>query len=144
MWIVYAVLASVFWGLNYVLAERLFKAKVSPLTLVGTEMLFGSAFLLAVAFLKDQGDRLGHEVCTMVDNLWLSVACVLTMIVGNFLIATSIQEKNATLAGLIEISYPVFIVLFSLLLFGTNHMTPSVWVGGSLIFAGVSIIYWFS
>ena len=140
MWIVYALLASLFWGLNYVLAERLFKAKVTPVTLVGIEMAFGAVVLLAYSYFA----KLTHDIQVMKDNLWLSTACVLSMIVGNLLIATSIHEKNATLAGLIEISYPVFIVLFTLLLFGTNHMTPSVWVGGSLIFAGVGIIYWFS
>jgi drug/metabolite transporter (DMT)-like permease len=140
MWIVYALLASVFWGLNYVLAERLFKAKVTPVTLVGVEMLFGSIVLLAVSYFS----KLTHDAHVMKDNLWLSLACISTMIVGNLMIATSIHEKNATLAGLIEISYPVFIILFTLLLFGTNHMTPSVWVGGSLIFAGVGIIYWFA
>ena len=140
MLIIYAVIASVFWGLNYVFAERLFKQGVTPLSLVGLEMLFGSIVLLAVSHFKS----LDQDINLMSKNLWLSLACVLTMIVGNLMIATSIHGKNATLAGLIEISYPIFIVLFSYLLFGTHHMTPSVWVGGSLIFAGVSIIYWFS
>jgi drug/metabolite transporter (DMT)-like permease len=60
------------------------------------------------------------------------------------MIALSVKAKNATLAGLIEICYPVFIAIFSFILFKESHVTSSVLVGGLLIFAGIGIIYSFN
>jgi drug/metabolite transporter (DMT)-like permease len=54
----------------------------------------------------------------------------------------SIASKNATLASLIEISYPVFVAVFAYLLFREIHVNPSVIIGGLLVFAGVAMIIW--
>ena len=59
---------------------------------------------------------------------------------ASVLLFVSIDSKNATLASLIEISYPVFVVLFAYVLFRDVHLNASVLVGGLLVFAGVAII----
>jgi hypothetical protein len=58
--------------------------------------------------------------------------------------ALAIQSKNATLSTLIEISYPIFIILLGWILFKQNHLTPSVLIGGGLIFTGIAVIYAFN
>jgi drug/metabolite transporter (DMT)-like permease len=63
---------------------------------------------------------------------------------ANVLVALSIQSKNATLASLIEISYPLFIILFAWLLFREHAINLSVVVGGGLIMIGVGVIYYFN
>ena len=52
----------------------------------------------------------------------------------------SIGGKNATLASLIEISYPAFVALFAFLLYREVHFNASVLLGAALVFAGVALI----
>jgi len=68
------------------------------------------------------------------------IAALVTGVAANYLISRSIQASNATLAGLIELAYPVFTVAFTWLLFGHNHLTPAVAFGGLLIMAGAAVI----
>ena len=68
--------------------------------------------------------------------------CVLTM--AEILIGLSIANKNAVFAGLIEISYPVFILLFAYLLFNENSLNLSILAGGTFVFIGVFIIFYFN
>ena len=59
-------------------------------------------------------------------------------------IALSIVSKNATIAGMIEISYPLFIALFAYLIFRESELNWGIAAGGALIMAGVLTVYWFS
>lgn len=76
--------------------------------------------------------------------LGLVVAETIVLMLAEVFIGLSITNKNATLAGLIEISYPVFIILFAYLLFKENQLSISAAAGGSLIFLGIFIIYYFN
>ena len=71
----------------------------------------------------------------------LSVAAIgLTSLLASALLFMSIESKNATLASLIEITYPVFVALFSFILFKHTHINPSVMLGGILVITGAGII----
>lgn len=59
---------------------------------------------------------------------------------ANLFIVYSIQVKDATAAGIVELIYPLFTILFTWLLFRENHITAPVILGGGLIFAGVLLI----
>lgn len=59
---------------------------------------------------------------------------------ASFMIIASLGGMNATMAALIEISYPIFIIAFAWLLFGENHLSIPTAVGGVLILAGVAVI----
>lgn len=63
----------------------------------------------------------------------------LTSLLANVLRFRSISGKNATLAGQIEISYPVFVALFAFVLFREIHVNTSVIVGGLMVSAGVAL-----
>lgn len=140
MWLVYAISASMVWGLSYVIAERIFQHKASPLTIVGIEMFVGSLILLCVSWFNKLTTDLKDIAAD--SSLWFLLICgTITSVGGNLLIAASIKEKNAVLAGLVEISYPLFVALFAYLLFGVNHINTSVVIGGLLIMLGVVLIY---
>jgi uncharacterized membrane protein len=66
------------------------------------------------------------------------------LILAEFFIAYSIIGKNATISGLIEISYPLFIALFSFLIFREYSINTQTIIGGLLIFCGVIVIYYFN
>jgi drug/metabolite transporter (DMT)-like permease len=141
MWLVYALLAAIIWGLSYALDERVFKYHLSPLTLLACISLGGGIIFSILAYffkLKADVSLLFHDR----KALWILLAAVATANIGSFFITISIQAKNATLAALVELSYPLFTILFSLLIFKVNYFTPKVIIGGLLIMIGVTLISW--
>jgi drug/metabolite transporter (DMT)-like permease len=53
----------------------------------------------------------------------------------------AIGEKNATLASLIEISYPFFVAVFAWLFFRETQFTWPTVFGGVLILSGVAVVF---
>jgi len=72
---------------------------------------------------------------------WLLVASIVSTIAANYLIMLSISMKNATLASLIEITYPVFIVIITYIMFREGHFNPYVLAGSIMIFSGIALVY---
>lgn len=143
MWILYALGASVLWGLNYVLAEQLYK-NISVITSISITTFFTFIITLLVALNRGV---LFRDVTAILDSkrlIIILVAEIIVFIVADLLIAFSIIEKSATIAGLIEISYPLFIALFAYLIFRESELNMSISIGGLLIFVGVGIIYFFN
>lgn len=140
MWIYYAVGAAITWGLEYALLDRILGGKVSPVFLRTLQMLAGTmAFgIFAVA----SGKLVEEAQNAMADRntLILIAVSLCTFSMANLLIALSIRDGNALLAGLVEMSYPIFIVVFSLLLFGAMHVTVSTVAGGGLILLGIAVL----
>jgi drug/metabolite transporter (DMT)-like permease len=72
------------------------------------------------------------------------ILIVVAFNVANTCIVLSIESRNATLAGLIEISYPLFIGIFSWIFFRENNLNFGSAAGGVLVFVGVTLIYLFN
>ena len=139
MWLIFAITASMIWGLDYALGEKIFRSKISPFSLLTLQMTFGLVLFFAISYFTQLKTDLA-QIAADKTILWYVLAAMITFNLGNLLIFLSIQSKNATLSGLIELCYPIFTVLFSLLLFKVNHVTTSVIIGGILIFIGIFII----
>ena len=141
MWLVYALSASVIWGISYAASGRVIARGVSPLTFFALYTLAGAVMgvggLAATGRLRTVADEIAGIGS---DALWLVVAVVASG-VGTFLIYMAIGEKNATLASLIEISYPVFVAFFAWLFFRDVHINLSTLAGGLLILSGVAVVY---
>jgi drug/metabolite transporter (DMT)-like permease len=71
----------------------------------------------------------------------LMLLVVALFVGGHVLIALSISDKNATLAGVVEMSYPFFIALFSWALFGESTLNLATGIGGALILVGIALVY---
>ncbi len=143
MWILYALGASVLWGLNYVLAEQLYK-NISVITSISITTFF--TFIITLLVTLNRG-VLFRDVTAILDSkrlIIILVAEIIVFILADLLIAFSIIEKSATIAGLIEISYPLFIALFAYLIFRESELNMSISIGGLFIFVGVGIIYFFN
>lgn len=133
----YALIASLLWGFDYAIAGKMFE-KISIYTVLFAQFVIGAILMLILGYADIKKD-----LPSLAQNnkfTWLFVLCCIVFNVAMVFIAQSIKVSNATLAGLIEISYPLFIIICSYLLFGDNHITPSIIAGGILIFAGVIII----
>ncbi|MCE9628706.1 MAG: EamA family transporter [Candidatus Vogelbacteria bacterium] len=143
MWLIYSLAASLFWGLTYVLNERVYK-HISFLTSLVITSFFAFVTLGLVSYFTRNLQKDLHTIVSSEAVLWLVGGGVVTLIVAEVFIGLSISSKNATLSGLIEISYPIFIALFSYLLFKENQLTLPTGIGASLIFIGIAVIYFFN
>ena len=133
-----AFLAAVLWGLTYCLDERVL-VSLSVAKLYFFHCLFG--LLVAVTILLVQGNSLGSlfliEPAT--SSLPLVILTLATATAAALAILLSIQLLGANTSAVLEISYPLFVVIFSLLLF-KEQLQPQVVVGGLFIFLGSAII----
>ncbi len=136
-------MASMFWGMSYVFSEQVYR-HISVLTALAIETFIISIVIGLIAIFRGdfKTDLLTIDASSTV--FWLLAASTLTFLIGELGIGFAIDGKNATLAGLIEISYPLFIALFAYLFFQESELNIGTALGGALIFCGICIIYWFS
>lgn len=139
MWWTQALLAAVVWGLDYALAERILKRGISPAGLLCIQM-FAGAVLMAVTAWATSIKRDLQILYNDRGLWWLTGAVIAAFALGNLLVATAIQRKNATVSALVEIAYPLFVVLFSWLFFRQVHVNVGVVAGGVLVALGIVII----
>src|SRR5258708_5694310 len=121
MWILFGLAASALWGLTYTLSEKIY-ARVSVTSSLGITSLISGVLLLLFAHLKG---FLGADIDIVTNSrklVWLLVGETLGLTFAEIFIGLSITHQNATLAGLIEISYPIFIILFTYLIFREAHL----------------------
>lgn len=143
MWIIFALSASVLWGLSYILFEQIYK-KISVTTSLAIVCFVMFFVMLLISYFQGALKADLVAVASSRKLMWLVAAGTITAIVADVCIALSIVTKNATLAGLVEISYPLFITLFAYLLFKENQLTMGVILGGLLVFSGIAVIYFFN
>lgn len=138
-WYVAALAAAVVWGLHYPLVDYALK-RVSPVAVL---LLTAIPILLLLPFSQRMlaADYVKWQALPWDERL-VVLALSATSLAGTLLLYLSISSKNATLASLIEISYPVFVAIFAYLLFRQADLTLSVFLGAALVFAGVALIIW--
>lgn len=142
MWFVYAIGAAAVWGSDYFLLERLYQHKLSPLFLLSLQMAFGA---LCVSILSFMSGRAMESATIVWGNRSLAIFTVMAVLAfgaANLLIALAIRNGSAVIAALVEITYPLFIILFSALLIGKTNLNSGTALDAALVLAGVSVIKW--
>ena len=135
MWFIYAMAAAILWGVNYSLSEKIGE-RISLITLLALEMILGAVLIGIYAYFT----TLKTDLVTLWANpslmrlTWIELVVVM---VASVAIVLSIQSKNATTAGLIELSYPLFTILFTWVLFHEHHLNMATVIGSILISLGV-------
>lgn len=136
-WYLTAIGAALIWGIHYPLIDNALKR----LSLVSVLLLTALPILVVTPFFY-RSVVADYRVFMAMDGQQRAavLAIALTSLLASVLLFLSIDSKNATLASLIEITYPVFVALFAYLLFREVHVNASVLLGSLLVFAGVGII----
>jgi drug/metabolite transporter (DMT)-like permease len=114
---------------------------MTPLVFFFLYTFFGAAAAAAALAVMGKVGTLVSEFHSLENDwVWLLVAIV-SSAAGGLLIYIAIGEKNATLASLIEISYPFFVAVFAWLFFREIQFSWQTLVGGALILAGVAVVF---
>ncbi len=141
-WFSFALLAAVLWGGSYAMYEQLLKTVSSAACMLFTAC--GTLFVyLAFAL---HGGTLSHDWQIVrkggtETKMILAIICVNAL--ANLVLLVSMKAKNATAAGLVEIAYPLFTALFVWIFYRQSEMSWRTALGGLLIMAGVTCIYYF-
>ena len=133
-----AVAASILWGLTYCLDEKVL-ANLSVFKLYFLHCLCG--MLVAGAILLFQGSSIVSLFTfdTTRSSVPLMLLTLATATTAALAILSSIQLLGANKSAVLEISYPLFVALFSVLVFQGRLELPVI-VGGIFIFIGSAII----
>lgn len=136
-WYLPAIAAAVVWGLHYPLIEHALK-RVSLTTVV--LLTAAPMALVALAFPARLAEDWRAIAALPTGERLLIAAIALTSLAGTVLLYLAVRGRNATLASLIEISYPAFVAIFAWLLFREWQLNAGVLFGAGLVFAGTAII----
>jgi drug/metabolite transporter (DMT)-like permease len=136
-WYVPAIAAAVVWGLHYPLIEHALR-RVSLPTVVLLSAL--PMALVALAFPARLAADWRALAVLPVGERWLIGLIALTSLAGTVLLYLAVRGRNATLASLIEISYPAFVAVFAWLLFREWQLNTGVLLGAVLVATGSVLI----
>lgn len=133
-----AVLAAVLWGLTYCLDERVL-ASMSVFKLYFLHCVCGVLVCGLILLAQGASPSSLLAIDTTKVGLPLIGLTLVTATSAALAILGSIQFLGASKSAVLEISYPLFVVLFSVLFF-QGQLQLSVVVGGLFIFIGSAII----
>ena len=137
---IYAIAAAVTWGLVYVINAKILNW-IDPLPLLFLESVITAA--ITFPFLLGQWNS-AYKAMSSGGTFWtFLIFGELLITVANYFILSSVQHLGAPLAAAIEISYPLFVALFTAILFG-GSLNLWFWFGTALIFSGSVIIMKFA
>jgi drug/metabolite transporter (DMT)-like permease len=134
--IIFAVLASVAWGMLYVINHKIL-ISISPILLLALSSIITTILLLPILILHIAEIKI--FVTSGTSNLLLMLLAQLLLILATFSILSSIKALGAAPAAIIEISYPFFVIIFSLIWTGGN-VKFHFYLGSTLIMLGSFIL----
>lgn len=70
---------------------------------------------------------------------WIIICCMASFI-GNYCSVAAVKYGGAAYASIIEISYPVWVVIFVSIINGKNEITLKTMIGGIIIFLGTLLV----
>ena len=133
----FAILAAVTWGVTYTIDEKLLRSS-SPAVLLFLHGFFNMLIALPIVLYREGPGAFLRVVDDRSMLGLLVVAQILAALAGLF-IYIGIDKLGAARSSIFEIAYPLFVVLFCWLAYGTK-LQPSTLLGGGLIFAGSALI----
>ena len=127
-------LSAAFYGLGYVLLERVLKSSVNILTYMVCSNIIFTCILAVIAIIR----RADFQPSKLFEGnaMWLFLGSVLVNVAGWIITLNSLQKNTAVYTAFAEISYPLFSILFVAVLFGVRNFGWQSMLGSALIFAG--------
>jgi drug/metabolite transporter (DMT)-like permease len=136
-WYIPAIAAAVVWGLHYPLIEHALRRVSLPTVVLLTALPMA---LVALTFPARLAADWRALAVLPVGERWLIGLIAVTSLAGTVLLYLAVRGRNATLASLIEISYPAFVAVFAWLLFREWQLNTGVLLGAVLVATGSVLI----
>ncbi len=133
-----AILAAVLWGLTYCLDEQVL-ASLSVWKLYFLHCAVGATVAGAILLAQGHSPASLFRLDAAQASPKLVGITLVTATAAALAILASIQLLGAAKSSVLEISYPLFVAVFSCLFFGGQLQLPVV-IGGGFIFVGAAII----
>ena len=138
----FAIGASALWGLSYVISETLLTEFNSP------QLLWYNSTIVCIILSAHLiiTNQCAPTVIKFFDykHTYLILVYPCLYLTASLLILKSIHIGNASLAAIIEASYPLFTLLFAYLIFQKIQFNFGVLVGLVFILTGIYIVNLFS
>lgn len=136
-WYVAALGAAITWGIYYPLVDMALK-RISLFSVILLSMI--PVFLALPLFLRTVNQDIETVRSLPASEQWVIASLGLIGLFGEVMVYLAITGKNATLASLIEMTYPLFVVIFAYVFYRQLHVTTSVFIGGLMILVGAGLI----
>ena len=140
-WMIYALAAAILWGASYAASGPVLRAGMPPLIFYFCYSVI--ALIIAIFSFLMSGEKM--SLLSQLKGLSVSHAgwflfSLLAASIGALMTYMAIGEKNPTLASIIEISYPLFVVIFTWLFFREFQLNFMTFLGGFFVIFGVMLI----
>ena len=133
---IYAIAAAITWGFVYAIDQKILD-KVSATSLILMQYLFAILILLPITLYKNEFRK---EILSLdKSGIWFLILSFTFSLLASYLIFIAIQRIGSPKAAIFEIAYPLFVVLFSAVLFQAQ-MNLYFLLGAALLFIGSAII----
>jgi drug/metabolite transporter (DMT)-like permease len=138
MWFFLALLTAVTWGITYTCTEQITKAidiKTYLLISCGVStLLYGIWGWVDGSIVKDITSSNFQSVMPylIIGILASDIACYSSV--------AAVKSGGASFAAIIEISYPLWVIVFTSILSGKSTVNMQTIIGGLIIFAGSLLV----
>ncbi len=136
-WLLLALSTAILWGICYSSTEQIVKHVDIKSYLTASCLLSGLGFLIwglvDGTLIKDLSNDTSN-------SWWWIILSSLTSFLACYCSVSAVKYGGASLASIIEISYPLWVVVFTSIINGKNNVSQSFVIGGLLIFCGTFIV----
>lgn len=124
MWVITSLCAAITWGVLYVSAGQVMKTtdKFAYLALVS---LINVTTYFSIASWSQKLYTLKPIIS---DPKWFLIVAISSLL-GNFLTFSAVQQKSATHAAAIEISYPIWCAIITMVFIGYSPINARQYIG---------------
>lgn len=136
-WWTLSLISAVIWGFHYTMLESAMR-HISQTTAYVITCL--PVILVAIFFHQqiatDYRVFMDADIKTKIPMILI----IFTSFAATICLYFAMTMKSATHAALLEITYPIFVTVFSLLILGVNHFSISTVIGASMILGGSAVV----
>ena len=142
-WWAYSIAGAFVWGLHFNMVSKLTEILPHNYTTALTIYVIPNFVLFGFVLLNlnEIGENFAKILSSDIKHVVYMIIISFSSIIASLLLYTAIQKTpNVTAAAIVDITYPLFGAILAWVLFGENHISPSIVFGGLLIFAGAAIV----
>lgn len=138
---IFAIAAAILWGASYAASGLLLRSAITPTAFYFYYSWVGAMMATVVFFVRGERGQflLSLKELPVAHMGWLFFSLI-TASLGALMTYQAVGAKNASLASMIEISYPLFVVVFTWLFFQEIQLNAMTCLGAFFVLFGVMLI----